>query len=233
MDNMNAVVSIGGLIGTLVTAIATIFLWRVTQVLARETTRMVEASSQPHVVATLDPNRWSMRHFDLNVSNTGSGTAYDISVEFNPPLENGEGRGPKEVPLKRISVLKPGQGMSSYLSDFGPLEGKSYTVTISWRRNASNAAREQNTYTLNMGDLQGISMLGNDPQVQIANHVKKLQEDFAKIGRNGNRIQLDAFLTSDRLHERRVSARERRLWRQQHSQQVAPEPKGDAQVNET
>jgi len=59
------VVAIGGVLGTLVTAVATIFLWRVTSLLAVETQRMAKATSQPHVVATLDPNRWSMRHFDL------------------------------------------------------------------------------------------------------------------------------------------------------------------------
>lgn len=221
---VNAIVSVGGLLGTLVTAVATFFLWRVTQVLARETTRMVEASSQPHIVATLDPNRWSMRHFDLNVSNSGNGTAYDISIEFDPPLENGDARKRKEIPLKRISVLKPSQSMSSYLSDFGPLEGKIYTVTISWRRNTKSVVREENVYTLSMGDLQGISRLGNDPLVQIADHVKKLQEDLKQVGRGGDRIQVDTFLATDRLHEKRVAARELRLWRLQHRRPATEDP---------
>ena len=51
-------IDFGGLLGTLVTAVATLFLWRVTKLLAVETKRMAEASAQPHVVATLDPNRW-------------------------------------------------------------------------------------------------------------------------------------------------------------------------------
>ena len=85
-------IAVGGLLGSLVTAVATLFLWRVTKLLAVETKRMAEASAQPHVVATLDPNRWSMRHFDLKVDNTGNATAYDIKVDFTPPLINGEGR---------------------------------------------------------------------------------------------------------------------------------------------
>lgn len=214
---VNIVFSVGGLVGTLATAVATIFLWKVTQVLARETTRMVEASSQPHVVATLEPNRWSMRHFDLNVDNTGNGTAYDISVDFDPPLGNGEGRQNKDTPLKRISVLKPGQGVSSYLSDYGPLDGKTYKVTIGWRRSAE-AGREENTYTLRMSDVEGISVLGGDPVVKIAEHLKKLQEDVAHIYSSGKRIQVDAFLTNDRVHEKKVSARQARLWRQKRNQ---------------
>ena len=41
---VNAIIAIGGAIGTLVTAVATFFLWRVTKTLARETTRMAEAA---------------------------------------------------------------------------------------------------------------------------------------------------------------------------------------------
>jgi hypothetical protein len=216
---VNIVTSLGGLIGTLITAVATIFLWKVTKVLARETTRMVEASSQPHVVATLDPNRWSMRHFDLNVNNTGNGTAYDISVKFDPPLGNGEERKNKDVPLTRISVLKPGQGISSYLSGYGPLDGKTYKVTISWRK-STGAEQEENIYTLRMTDVQDISVLGGDPVIKIAEHLKKLQEDVAKLGSNANRIQVDAFLTTDRLHEKKVYAREARMWRQKRAQDV-------------
>lgn len=108
---------IGGLFGSVATAIATIFLWRVTKTLAVETTRMAEAAAQPHMVATLSPNRWSMNHFDLHVDNTGNATAYDIEVSFDPPLENGQARGAAvQVPLQSISVLKPGHGLSSYLS---------------------------------------------------------------------------------------------------------------------
>ncbi len=84
---------ISGLLGTIATAVATFFLWRVTLVLARETARMAEASAQPHVVVTLRPNRWSPRHFDLLIDNTGNATAYDVKVSFNPSLQNGEARG--------------------------------------------------------------------------------------------------------------------------------------------
>ena len=122
-------IAVGGLLGTLVTAVATLFLWRVTKLLAVETKRMAEASAQPHVVATLDPNRWSMRHFDLKVDNTGNATAYDIKVDFTPPLINGEGRaGAMAVPFENISLLKPGQGMGSYLAEYSIVSKRVYSV---------------------------------------------------------------------------------------------------------
>lgn len=133
-------IAFGGLLGTLVTAVATLFLWRVTKLLAVETKRMAEASAQPHVVATLDPNRWSMRHFDLKVDNTGNATAYDIKVDFTPPLINGEGRaGGMAVPFENISLLKPGQGVSSYLAEYPLVRKQVYSVRVSWRRSFADS----------------------------------------------------------------------------------------------
>lgn len=133
---------VGGMLATVVTAVATLFLWRVTKLLAKETTRMVEASDQPHVVATLSPNRWSLRHFDLVVDNTGNATAYDIRIVFNPPLENGEARREDaKIPFQRVSVLKPGQELRSYLADIDVLEGKAFEVAVSWRHGSNVRSR--------------------------------------------------------------------------------------------
>jgi hypothetical protein len=171
---------------------------------------MAEASSQPHVVATIEPNRWAWNHADLKVDNTGNATAYDILVSFDPPLENGGARRDNEkTPLQTISVLKPGQGLSSYLSEFRPLAGKSFTVTISWRRDPAKNDRETNTYTLNMVDAEGVSRLGaSDPLTQIAEEVKKIREDWRPIAKGSNKIQTDVFTSQDRLHERQ----EREKW---------------------
>ena len=214
-DWVSTTIAIGGLLGTLVTAVATFFLWRVTSVLAVETKRMAIAASQPHVVATLEPNRWSMRHFDINVSNTGNAPAYDITVEFTPPLQNGEARSVGgEVPFGNISVLRPGQGVASYLSDYEGVKDAVYYVRVSWRRVASDPVREENAYTLNMADKRGVSELGGDPIVQIANHLKKMEAEWTPVARGSRRIKVDGFTSGDRLHERRVADRQRRRWQQ-------------------
>jgi hypothetical protein len=206
-------IAVGGLLGTLVTAVATLFLWRVTKLLAVETKRMAEASAQPHVVATLDPNRWSMRHFDLKVDNTGNATAYDIKVDFTPPLINGEGRaGAMAVPFENISLLKPGQGMGSYLAEYSIVSKRVYSVRVSWRRSPADSQREENAYTINMADRQGVSDLGGDPMVNIANDLAKIREDLRSLAQGSKRLKIDAYTAGDRLHERRVAARQRRRW---------------------
>lgn len=224
---LSSIISIGGLLGTVVTAIATIFLWRVTQILAKETKRMADASAQPHVVATLTPNKWSMRHFDLHIDNTGNATAYDITVAFDPPLENGDGRTRLEnVPLQNVSVLKPGQGLSSYLAEYTLLEGNVYRVSISWKRNAADLDRQSNAYTINMADGHNVTRLGEeDPLILIANSVKKIREDWEQVARGNKRTKVDAFSSLDRLHEQRVSGRQRRAWKRNREAAKAEQDK--------
>ena len=214
---VNTVIAVGGVLGTMVTAVATFFLWRVTKTLAHETTRMAEAAAQPHVVVTLTPNRWSMRHFDIHIDNTGNATAYDISIAFDPPLENGEARGDRvEIPFQKISVLKPGQGMVSYLSEFGKLKGKTYEVDISWKRDASSQQRQNNSYTLSMLDHEGVSRLGgDDPLVEIAKHIKKIEENWSPVAKGQKRTKVDVFSGFDRLHERREANRMHRQWQRE------------------
>jgi hypothetical protein len=209
-------------IGTAVTAVATIFLWLVTKTLAKETRRMAAASAQPHVVVTIEPNRWSMMHSDLNVENTGNATAYDIRVVFEPPLENGEVRGiDKEIPFQKVSVLKPGQRLSSYLSEYEKLKGKAFTVSISWRRNAAEPEREQNTYLLDMRDVEGMSRLGSsDPLLQIAEEVKHIREDWKRVASGATKVKADVYSSDDRTEERRLTKeRHEEFMREQASQE--------------
>lgn len=227
------VVAIGSLLGTLVTAVATFFLWRVTKLLAVETQRMAKAAAQPHVVATLEANRWSMRHFDLHVTNTGNAAAYDIEVEFSPPLQNGEARaGGIGIPFQRVSVLRSGQGVSSYLSDYTRVKGQVYSVRITWRASAGST-KEENSYTLDMTDKEGVSDLGGDPVVKIAEHLKKIEENWKYIASGSRRMKVDAFGTADRLHEERVAARQRRNWRAKAAAQTAPAPTAPMQSPES
>jgi len=205
-------------IGAVVTAVATICLWRVTQTLAVETRRMADMGSQPHVVATLRSNPHSMMHFDLHVDNTGNATAYDIEVSFDPVPAHGFGEdgASDAMPFSQISVLNPGQGLSSYLSEFSQLEGKSFQVTINWKRSATSKV-ETNSYTLNMADQDGVSKVGEDPTIQIAKHLKKMEENWSPVARGSKRIKVDVFGNVDRLHEQRSLLRQRRQrTRQQH-----------------
>lgn len=100
-EHINTVSTLISALAALLTAVATFFLWRVTRLLADETKRMVDASVQPHVVVTLEPNSWAAFYFDINIANTGNAPAYDIEVGFNPPLVNAEHRKNKGIPFSK------------------------------------------------------------------------------------------------------------------------------------
>lgn len=202
-DFLEATPTYASLLAALVTAVATIFLWKVTAVLAVHTKRMADASAQPHVVATLGPGRWSINHFDLKVENTGNATAYKIEVRFDPPLPDTRKHQPSKVPLQSISVLKPGQGMHSFLTDYATVEGQSFSVEVSWQRHPSQDDRESISYVLHMSHLEGISHLGgDDPLIRIAQDLRKLQEDLSSLTRGSGRLRADVFTARDRDRER-------------------------------
>lgn len=207
-------------LGVVVTAIATVFLWRVTRLLALETRRMAEAISQPHVVAVILPNQWTIIHADFIVENKGTGTAYDIEIAFDPPLENGKHRGGEmSLPLQSISILKPGQELRSYLGDFHPILENSYRVTISWKRDPQAVEREILTYTLDMTMFKGMTQLGApDPLVQLASQMKKLREDWQWVASGSRKIRTDVFTSLDRSKEERAI---RQHWREEDRRQKA------------
>lgn len=196
---ITALPSLATVLGTVVTAVATVFLWRVTRTLAVETKRMAQASAQPQVVAHIEPNRWAMHHADLTVSNTGNATAFDIRISFDPPLERDEKRKDRPIPLQRISVLKPGQQLGSHLGAFAPLLKKVYRVDVSWRRDPHDSNREVLTYTLDMNDIEGSSRLGAaDAMTQVAEQMKRLREDWQWVARGSKNLSVDVFTSADR-----------------------------------
>lgn len=214
---VQAISTWGTLAAAIATALATFFLWRVTRVLAVETRRMADAAARPQVVANVTLNQWAMNHADLTVENTGNATAFDIVLKFDPPFENDDATfNGNEVPLQSISILKPGQSLTSYLSESAPLLDKSYQVEISWKLAPEAHDREVLSYVFRMGDYKGMSRLGAaDPAIQIAEQVKKIREDWQSVASGQRKIKTDIFSDADRQREREWIEERRREARQQ------------------
>lgn len=208
--------TIAAALGAAVTAVATIALWRVTAVLAKETMRMADATGQPQIVATLRPNQWSMMYADLTISNSGNASAFAVHMEFDPPLVIDDDNTPSDeraVPFKEVSILRPGESLSSHIGRSFPLLEKSYRVTTSWLRHPQGLERESLSYTLTMADSKGIVVIGTaDPMVQIAQEVKHIRDDWRSVASGSRRTKADVYTSADRLHERRQNERSRRAW---------------------
>ena len=217
--------TVAAAIGAAVTAVATIALWRVTAVLAKETTRMADATGQPQIVATLRPNRWTMMYADLTISNSGNASAFAVRMEFDPPLaidKEGAPSDKRAIPFQEVSILRPGESLSSDIGRSFPLLDKSYRVTTSWLRHPEALKRESLTYTLSMADSKGVAVLGaSDPLVQIAQEVKHIREDWRFVASGNREIKADIYTFADRMHERRQQERQRRAWNRKAEEQRA------------
>ncbi|EAA6839160.1 hypothetical protein L0436_004717 [Salmonella enterica] len=205
LSNIDKISTFITAVAALLTTVATFFLWRVTRVLANETKRMVDASQQPQVVATLEPNAWSMHYFDISVANTGNAPAFNIEVAFDPPLENSFHRKNKTIPLRQISVLRNGQIMTSNLCEYHQIEGKVFQVNISWTKKPNATVKEIINYTYDMASFSGISQLGaKNPMTVISQQIKEIREDWKHIAKGKRRIQTDIYDAKDRGNEKKL-----------------------------
>lgn len=203
--------TIGGLVSAAVTAIATIFLWRVTKIMAEETKRMAEAASRPHVIASIDVNQWSTMYANITLENVGTGPAYEIEVSFDPAIPFETHGGDNNPPLSRVSLLKPGQALTSYLGGIQAVIDMEVTVTTSWRSAPDSSSREAISYVLDMRPLRAVSQLGAaNPMVQIAETIKKMREDWEQVARAHRRLKVDVFDSRDRAREQRDIERRHR-----------------------
>ena len=205
----------------LVTALATVALWRVTQVLAKETKRMADRAAQPHVVATLEPNAWAMMYVDLKVANVGNAAAYDVKLMFDPPLANGKDKEKQPIPFQAISILRPGQSLASFLCEYEQVKDVEYTVTVTWKRAPTDNLSEILSYALSFGHYEGMSQLENrNPLIQISGHLKRMRDDWKNIASGYRHLQADTFTKADRQASREALERS---WKQQSDPQSPPE----------
>lgn len=211
-DQTLVVLQLGLAVATTLTSLALVWF---TYVLARHTQRMADNTSSPHVVAALEPNKWTLLHFDLAVENTGNATAYDINVRFEPKLPTADIRGDVGPPLETISVLRPGHRISSYAVEYAKIQGQVFKVAVSWKA-SSTGPTETSSYTIRVADFDSISQLGTDPAIQLAEQVKKLREEWSHIATGHRRIAVDVYTQADRdtanarQRERMDEARARR-----------------------
>ncbi|MFD1482550.1 hypothetical protein [Paracoccus nototheniae] len=131
-----------------VTALATIALWRVTRVLAVETKVLAKMTSQPFVVLNFESSGADPTAINLTLRNTGNATAFDVKLRITPapPQANGQPAANPEQKAAEVSLLPPGQVL--------PLQGVMsrdvgdavYEVWVSWSRMPGSSEREELTY---------------------------------------------------------------------------------------
>ncbi|MEN5247936.1 hypothetical protein [Brucella pseudintermedia] len=201
-----------------ITAFATLALAFLTWILARATNAMAKATSIANVVASLETNQWSWRHLDLVVHNTGNAPAFDVIVKFDPPLPYMTPKEAHDIPFGKISLLRPGQILSSNVNDFQSVREKIYRATIQWKKSPNAKHVESNVYDINIAGLGAISRLGaGSPEVQMAEQIKKIREDWQAVAHGQRRLAVDQYSGDDREREQEERMEARRQFRERHA----------------
>lgn len=195
-------------LGTIVTAFATLVLAGLTYVLAQTTKQANKIASSADIVVTMEPNMWGTMYIDLEVENCGQAIAYDIEITYDPPLIAWEEKGISEAaPFQKIAVLKPNQTLRASLDAFAKYEGTTFTVNISWSHEANNPKRSRKTHTATVDDLKNVTYLGErSALVQIAKHIKKLEEGWRPISRGSQKVKSDIYTKEDRDLKKQADA---------------------------
>lgn len=186
------------------TAAATIALVWVTGVLARETKRLSNLSSQPFVVAAIEPSPWAINHVEIVVENSGNGAAFDIKVVIDPEVEQAELREKRgfALPFKNISLLRPSQTLRSYLCEAKGVLETEFTIEVSWGAIPQDKHRQSLKYTYDMKNLANLTQLGaSSPAIQVAQQIKHMREDWRAIANGTRKLRVDTFTNEGRREE--------------------------------
>jgi len=185
-----------------VTAIATIMLWWVTKILAKET-RSLAALSKPFVTMTLEPNQWTLMYFDQVVENSGDAAAFDIEISISPESPTKWTDEHKNAIWKEINILRPGQAVKADMGSYIDLEDKKINIQISWADRPLGKKREVLKYAIDMAHFKEKGRLGaNTPLHQIANEVEKIRKDWRSVATGQRRLDVYTHNSSDRETER-------------------------------
>jgi hypothetical protein len=160
-DNVFAWFSIGEnllataqVIAAIVTAIATFALWRVTRVLAVETSALAKMTSRPFVVCGIESSLADPTALNLVIQNTGNATAFDIVANITPPLPqpNGQPSKDKTKTTLGVSYLPPGQVLPRKGVMSRDIPDVTFKVEISWALFPDSIEREIISYNIDAGD---------------------------------------------------------------------------------
>ena len=169
------------LFAAFVTALATLALWRVTNVLAKETSALARMTSRPFVVCSLESSLADPTALDLTVRNTGNATAFDVHFKISPALRKPDGSEPEltsEAEYK-VSLLPPGQRLPIAGVMGRDIGEKRYTAKVSWAALPGANERESINYQFEPSD--GFRGGWNTKGLhQVANELERIRKLLPK-----------------------------------------------------
>ncbi len=168
------------IVTSLVTAFSTLALFGATIALVIYTKKMASAASYSDVTVTIEPNNWAIPFLNINVMNTGTVEAYDVSVSIEgiDNLHVGE-----KLPLQKISLLAPNQILTSGFADYRKLENKEIDLSVKWSSKPKSAKFFIKQYSYDLNDYSAFSPMteSNHPITKIAKELHDMNINIKKF----------------------------------------------------
>lgn len=171
MDQFSTWLASAQVLAAFVTALATLALWRVTKVLARETSALARMTSRPFVVCSLESSEADPTALNLVIRNTGNATAFDIEFRVSPALPNYDGSEPEDASGAdyKVSLLPPEQRLQIQGVLGHNVSENTYTASVSWAERPASSDRESIAYQFSPKDgyqegwnAKGLHQIGNE-----------------------------------------------------------------------
>ncbi|WP_439523157.1 hypothetical protein [Marivita sp.] len=174
------VLTLAQLVATVIIAFATIALWRVTRVLADETSVLAKMTSQPFVVCALESSEVSAHALNLKLKNSGNGTAFDIKLKVSPPLPKADGTPKDGENMERsVSLLPPGSELAMQVVMGRDVHDTVFSAEVSWAHLPGSSEREVLKYTFSALDGFRGGAVSKGPH-HIAEELEKIRKHVEK-----------------------------------------------------
>jgi hypothetical protein len=204
-----------------VVAIATVVYAVLTASLARETKKLREVQTEPHVELSFRSRDEFMSLIDIVVKNIGAGPAYDVTFEFSADTGT-EGTKSLLASLanlnalsKGIAYLAPRQEISSYWTNLTEqFEDKLAAQVFATSRCKSVGGIEHvRRHTLDLSELKGLTRIGEPPLLKMSRSLEKLQDDVSRLASGWSKLKVHTYTSEDREAEGKQWEEEREKFR--------------------
>ena len=168
-------------VATVIIAISTAYTVRLTSALVRENRLLRKAETEPEVVAYLAIHPLHLTLLNFVLANVGRGPARNVKFELDvdeKELNSREILLKNSIDRKPISLIPQGEVITAYFGNGRHVtkEPRLPPFNVNIEYEDLEGRQQCRTYLLDVGQFEGLGLLGDVPEKQMADSLKKIEE---------------------------------------------------------
>jgi len=175
--------------------------------IARETRRLREVETEPHVEVYLVPYKGSMNIINMIVKNSGGGPARNIKWKISADFDDLEIH---KIPIANMSLFK----VLHYLPANEKLEFffgtavnilkepklKPIQIKVEYKNN-HNSNKKTDLFNIDLEPFEGMQRIGTPPDYEMAKALKQMADDFSYFKRGYAKLKVLTKTEKEELEE--------------------------------